>query len=114
MKRIVVALLLVCLLSSCNFQEQMNEKFGDQHFKTAIALIELYHLRNGVYPATLSDITYSGEWDRIALASVSYQRLDKGYELDITNGWVGKPQLQYAAGFWTNLGIVKTNVAGKQ
>jgi hypothetical protein len=113
MNRIIVALLLGCLLSSCNVQEQMNGKFGDQYFKTAVALIELYHLRNGVYPASLKDLSYTGDWDQIALGSVSYQRLDKGYELDITNGWVGKPQLQYPAGFWTNLGVMKTNVGGK-
>lgn len=104
---------LACLLSSCNFQAQADAKFGDQHFKTAIALIELYRLRHGVYPDTLGDITFAGEWDAIAFSSVHYQRLNRGYELDVARGWVGQPQLSYPPEFWKNLGIVKTNVGGK-
>ena len=31
-------------------KEQANQKFGDQHFKTAISLIELHKIREGEYP----------------------------------------------------------------
>jgi hypothetical protein len=30
--------------------------FGDQHFKTAIALVELHRVRTGTYPSSLRDI----------------------------------------------------------
>jgi hypothetical protein len=113
MKRMILALLLVSGLASCSVQDQMNAKFGDQHFKTAIALIELYHLRNGVYPESLKALTFTGDWDPIALQSVHYERLDNGYELDIVNGWVGQPKLSYPPEFWKNLGLVKTNVGGR-
>jgi hypothetical protein len=91
----------------------MNDKFGDQHFKTVIALVELYHLRHGVYPESLKDLTFTGDWDPIALQSVHYERLDHGYELDIVNGWIGPPRLSYPPAFWKNLGLIKTNVGGK-
>jgi hypothetical protein len=113
MRQLFLVLLLVTSVTSCSFQEQANAKFGDQHFKTAIALIELYHLRHGIYPDSLRDLTFTGDWDQIALQSVHYARLDNGYELDIVNGWIGQPTLSYPAEFWTNLGLVKTNVAGK-
>lgn len=114
MKRILAsAMAACCLLCGCTFQQQADQKFGDQNFKTAIALIELYHLRNGAYPMSLDDLSYTGDWDRLALSSVQYQRQGDGYELDIRRGWVGQPALSYPADFWKNLGIVKTNVAGK-
>ncbi|MBK6836368.1 MAG: hypothetical protein IPG89_19740, partial [Bacteroidetes bacterium] len=43
------------------FKEGANKQFGDQHFKTAISLIELHKIRFGEYPATLDSIKYSGE-----------------------------------------------------
>jgi hypothetical protein len=112
-KRIILALLLIGSSASCSFQDQLNAKFGDQHFKTAIALIELYHLRNGVYPDSLRDLAFTGDWDAIALQSVHYERLGSGYELDIVNGWIGQPKLSYPPEFWKNLGLVKTNVGGR-
>jgi len=113
MKRLAAAALLLMLLASCDFHGQMDQKFGDQHFKTVIALIELHHLRYGSYPETLEDLTHTGEWDQIAINAVRYKRLEDGYELDIAQGWVGEPKLAYPADFWTNLGIRKTNVGRK-
>jgi len=107
------AVVLACMVSSCSLQPQADAKFGDQNFKTAVALIELYRLRHGAYPENLGDITFAGDWDAIALTSVRYQHLENGYELDIVHGWVGQPQLSYPPEFWKNLGIVKTNVGGK-
>ena len=43
--------------------EPLDRKFGDQHLKTAVALIELHKVRYGEYPETLDDLTYTGEWD---------------------------------------------------
>jgi hypothetical protein len=94
-----------------NFKEQANKQFGDQHFKTAIALIELHKTRFGEYPATLDSIKYVGDWDRIIWSSVKYQKLDTGYILDLTNGWIGKPNtLAYPDDFWKGLGLVESNM----
>jgi hypothetical protein len=101
----------ILLLTGCDkIRGDMDAKFGDQHFKTAISLIELYRVRHGTYPANLSDLDFSGDWDAIALNSVAYRRLDDGYELNITRGWVGKPTLEYPAAFWKGLGLRATNV----
>jgi hypothetical protein len=50
----------------------------------------------------------------MALNSVAYTRLDQGsYELNVTRGWVGSPDLSYPASFWTGLGLKRTNVKKK-
>ncbi len=101
-------------LHSCvldNLRDKANEKFGDQHFKTAIALIELHKIREGAYPETLDSLKFVGDWDEIGLNSVSYIKLDEGYELNLKNGWVGKPEhLEYPDEFWKGLGLRKTNL----
>jgi hypothetical protein len=115
-KKINLVLILTALLIlfSCNIpniQEEANQKFGDQHFKTAISLIELHNIRQGEYPSTLKNLTYIGDWDKIIFSSVKYTKLDKGYELDLTNGWLGKPDnLNYPNDFWNGLGLVKSNM----
>jgi hypothetical protein len=114
-QKILFTLALSTLLfSRCGFgkfKEQANQQFGDQHFKTAIALIELYKVRFGEYPAALDSIKYVGDWDKIAWTSVEYQKLDTGYELNLINGWMGKPDsLEYPADFWKGLGLVKSNI----
>jgi len=98
--------------TSCALKQEADAKFGDQHFKTTIALVELYKLRHGSYPETLKDLTFTGDWDAIALQSVTYRRVGDGYELDITRGWVGQPTLSYPPEFWKGLGLVASNVGG--
>jgi hypothetical protein len=104
----------VCLLalwcSGCGFQERADDKFGDQHFKTTVALVELYKVRHGEYPDSLKSLDFVGDWDQIALSSVAYRKVPGGYELDITSGWIGRPTLKYPAAFWHGLGIQKSNV----
>ncbi len=90
----------------------IDAQFGDQHFKTAISLIELHKVRSGVYPESLKDLKFTGGWDAIAIGSVEYHRLDTGYELNVTRGWVGKPELSYPPDFWRGLGVAKSNVKG--
>ena len=92
------------------FRKQADTQFGDQNFKSAVALIELYKVRYGTYPSRLSDITFLGQWDQIWMSAVKYQRLSDGYELDLVRGWVGTPALAYPSEFWRGLGIRKTNV----
>jgi hypothetical protein len=100
------------LVAGCQFQKEADAKFGDQNFKTAIALIELHKVRTGSYPASLKELRFTGDWDEIALSAVEYRRLDSGYELNITRGWVGKPEMTYPPEFWRGLGLVKSNVRG--
>jgi hypothetical protein len=99
------------LISSCGqASQQADAMFGDQNFKTSIALIELYHVRHGVYPEALTDLDFTGQWDLNELSAVEYHRLSDGYELDIARGWVGKPTLAYPPEFWQGLGLRRTNV----
>ena len=107
---ILVVLASTFALSSCTFQKEMDQKFGDQHFKTSIALIELHKLRFGDYPGSLSELKFVGEWDQIALGSVRYTKVSNGYELDVVKGWVGKPEINYPPEFWKNLGLVRSNM----
>ena len=114
-KRILLFVTLSTILfTHCGlkkFNDQAKTQFGDQHFKTAIALIELHKIRFGEYPATLDSIKYVGDWDKIAWTSVKYQKLDTGYELDLTNGFMGIPDsLEYPIDFWQGLGLVRSNI----
>ncbi len=112
MRRSILVVLAIAACIGCGqFQKQADAEFGDQHFKTAIALIELHKVRFGEYPKTLADLRFTGGWDDIALSSVQYKRLSNGYELDVVHGWVGQPTLTYPAEFWHGLGLVKTNVS---
>jgi len=115
--RLMFALGMALITSGCgfeNFQADADKQFGDQHFKTAITLIETHKLRFGSYPESLKDMKFTGDWDQIALTNVDYRKLDVGYELNLTGGWIGKPDLSYPPEFWKGLGIVKTNVGGFQ
>jgi hypothetical protein len=101
---------LIIALGGCDFQKQADAKFGDQHFKTAISLVELHKLRTGTYPQKLGELKFTGDWDQIALNSVEYKLLSTGYELNVTRGWVGQPELAYPKEFWQGLGLVKSNM----
>ena len=81
-------------------------KFGDQHLKTTVALVELHKLRNGRYPARLEDLRFVGDWDRLALQSVSYVTNPEGsaYYLEVERGWMGKPALKPSEEFWRGTG----------
>ena len=106
--------IITIIMTGCfpdGFKEQANKQFGDQHFKTAICLIELHKIREGEYPQSLDSLKYLGDWDKIIFSSVKYTKLDKGYELDLTNGFMGKPEdLSYPDSFWKGLGLQKSNL----
>jgi len=80
--------------------------FGDQHLKTAVALIELHKVRFGKYPSSLSDLKFTGQWDQIALQSVRYYpNADRtAYYIEVERGWVGKPDLEMPDEFWHGTG----------
>jgi len=108
--KVIVIVVLSLALSGCTFRNEMDQKFGDQHFKTSVALIELHKVRFGEYPNSLTDLKFVGEWDQIALSNVKYKKVANGYELDVVKGWVGKPQLSYPDEFWKGLGVVRSNM----
>ncbi|WP_207512810.1 hypothetical protein [Longitalea luteola] len=114
-KRVLFMLAFAALVfTGCGFdnmEKQASKQFGDQHFKTAIALIELHKVRFGEYPASLESIKYTGQWDQIVWSAVKYKKLDTGYELDLTNGLMSLPEnLEYPAEFWQGLGLVRSNL----
>jgi len=86
--------------------EPLDQKFGDQHLKTAVALIELHKVRYGEYPETLDDLRYTGEWDAIALQSVEYtpNAGHTAYFVEVERGWVMEPELEMPPGFWRGTG----------
>ena len=109
--RAVSALVFLLVTTGCGqFRKEADAKFGDQNFKSAIALIELHKVRFGTYPDRLADLKFLGAWDQTWISAVEYRRLEDGYELNLTRGWIGTPDLGYSPEFWRGLGIRQTNV----
>ena len=90
-KRIVLIGLMMSViftLIGCGKLKQTSDQtFGDQNFKTSIALIELHKVRTGEYPERLEDLEFLGDWDEIYLSGVEYNKLEDGYELNLVKGW---------------------------
>jgi hypothetical protein len=84
----------------------IDNQFGDQHLKTAVALIELHKVRYGRYPQKLSELRYTGQWDQLHVTSVHYVAAPDGskYYVEVTRGWMGKPTLDYPPEFWHGTG----------
>jgi hypothetical protein len=81
-------------------------KFGDQHLKTSVALIEMHKVRFGNYPRSMRELKFVGDWDGIALSAVRYAPsvdLDK-YCVEVVRGWIGKPDLNMPDDFWHGTG----------
>jgi hypothetical protein len=109
--RVLVVIVTVAgVLSGCDFKKEADAKFGDQHFKTVISLVELHKVRTGSYPAALTDLEFLGDWDSLAISAVEYKRLGDGYEINVVRGWVGQPDLEYPAEFWNGLGLRRSNL----
>ena len=108
--KVAIAVVALVIVVGCDFQKEADAKFGDQHFKTVIALVELHKVRTGIYPAKLEDIQFMGDWDAIAISAVEYKRLEVGYELNVTRGWVAKPEIAYPKEFWQGLGLARSNL----
>lgn len=102
---------MTLLLLGCNYPlEHANQKFGKQHFVSAVSMIELHKTRTGLYPSTLNELQFLGDWDGIWLSSVKYEKTESGYNLYLTKGWVSEPKLEFPAGFRHGLGIKDTNI----
>jgi len=85
----------------------IENKFGDQHLKTSVALIELHKVRYGTYPSKISDIKFTGDWDMIHLGSVDYyvNETRTRYYVGVGRGWVGKPTIELPQEFWQGTGF---------
>ena len=111
MIKYIFSILLVLSISGCDFEVPgADEKFGTQNFVSAVSLIELHKTRNGVYPDSLTELEFLGDWDGIWLNSVKYEKSDNGYDLYLERGFAGKPTLEFPIKFKQGLGIQKTNV----
>ena len=91
---------------NADFTRSADNKFGDQHLKTVVALIELHKLRYGRYPASLEDLKFVGDWDQIALHNVVYVTNPAGsaYYVEVSRGWIGTPTFPMPPEFWQNTG----------
>ena len=105
----LLSLGLFLLLSSCimdqDFVNQSINRFEDQAYKDAIALVELHKLRNGQYPEKISHIEFKGDWDMLNLENVKYQRKDNGYTI-IVEGLL-LDSVKYPEKFYQGLGIIR-------
>jgi hypothetical protein len=107
----LIALLIVGVaiyaILRLNPTRAIDNQFGDQHLKTTVALVELHKLRFGRYPAKLSDLRYTGDWDAIALASVEYCAPGDGsrYFVKVRRGWIAAPELNMPEEFWRGTGF---------
>ena len=110
--RLGALVFLTLLVAACDFEFPggMDEKFGDQHFKSAVSAIELHRTRTGEFPATLRDLEYLGDWDMIWVQAVRYEKTDIGYNLFVERGWAGEPSLRLPAGYKKGLGLQDSNV----
>jgi hypothetical protein len=97
---------LTRMISSSGITTVPDNMFGDQHLKTTVALLELHRVRYGEYPEKLSDLKFIGSWDRNALYSVQYivSEDHNAYYVEVTRGWIGKPDLKMPDEFWQGTG----------
>ena len=102
----LVGYLVVRSIIATGITKGPDAMFGDQHLKTAVALIELHRTRYGKYPVTLRDLKFTGQWDQIAIGSVGYHPNAEGtgYYIEVRRGWVGKPTLEMPDEFWRGTG----------
>ena len=102
--------LIVHYVSASGITRPLDNKFGDQHLKTAVALIELHKVRYGRYPNDLRELRFTGEWDQIALKSVRYYAAPDGsaYHVEVERGWMGRPDFELPPDFWSGTGYSPT------
>src|SRR5439155_11504429 len=102
----LVGYLVVRSIIASGITKGPDAMFGDQHLKTAVALIELHKVRYGKYPDTLRDLKFTGQWDQAALMSVRYYPSPNrdAYYIEVERGWMGKPKFAVPAEFWKGTG----------
>jgi hypothetical protein len=103
---VVGIFLLIRYITASGITRPFDDKFGDQHLKTTVALLELHKIRYGRYPKSLRDIRFNGDWDQIWLDGMRYVVSPDGnkYCVEVERGWIGKPVLNYPTEFWQGTG----------
>jgi hypothetical protein len=98
--------LVIHYVTASGITRPFDNKFGDQHLKTTVALLELHKIRYGRYPQTLRGLRFPGDWDQIWLQGMRYVVSPDGtmYCVEVERGWIGKPVLSYPAEFWQGTG----------
>ena len=99
----------VRFVSQYGITEPMDRKFGDQNLKSTVALVELHKLRFGMYPTSLKELKYTGDWDQLYLSGVKYYPSEdrQSYYVEVVRGWIGKPTLVMPDEFWQGTGYDK-------
>src|ERR1043166_8270602 len=102
----IVSFAISHYLGTSGITRPLDNMFGDQFFKTTVALIELHKVRYGKYPQSLRELRFTGDWDQGALVRVRYYPAPDGskYCIEIVQGWLGKPSLEYPPEFWQGTG----------
>jgi hypothetical protein len=87
----------------------VDNQFGDQWLKSAVAQLELHRLRYGKYPKTLHELKYLSPMDTSILYNVAYYpNADlTAYYVEVETGFLGKPTLEYPDEFWQGTGFRK-------
>jgi hypothetical protein len=93
-------------LTASGVTSGLDNKFGDQHLKTSVALIELHKVRFGRYPDSLRDLKFTGDWDPMWLTGVRYYPSPNrdAYYIEVERGWIGKPTFTMPPAFWKGTG----------
>ena len=104
-----ILLFVVTYISACqidqDFVNDSMKKFDDQAYKDAISLVELHKIRNGVYPSSLKEIEFSGDWDMINQDNIVYSRKRDGYILSIKGMQIDSTK--YPEKFYRGLGLLR-------
>ena len=102
----VCIFLIIHYVTASGITRPFDDKFGDQHLKTTVALLELHKIRYGHYPKSLRDIRFNGDWDQLWLDGMRYVVSPDGtkYCVEVERGWIGKPVLSYPMEFWQGTG----------
>ncbi len=107
---IAVLIFIIYRVVGSGITGPLDNKFGDQHLKTVVSLLEMHKLRNGIYPDSLSDLKYIGDWDMLGIQNVDYfvNCEHTKYYVEVSRGWVAKPNLVMDSGFWQGTGYSET------
>jgi hypothetical protein len=102
----VTIFFVIRYITASGITRPFDDKFGDQHLKTTVALLELHKIRYGRYPQSLRDLRFNGDWDQIWLDGMRYVVSPDGtnYCVEVERGWIGKPVLSYPPEFWQGTG----------
>ena len=114
LKAWIATIAIFFFIPGCNFEGEKHHadvQFADQHFKTAISLIELYKIRFGEYPDSVGSIKFTGDWDALVWRSIKYEKKDSAYNLDLANEQLAREAaLRYPEKFWNGLGLLRSNL----